>query len=342
MQNDIRPAFDPLPVVPRELPLRENPAAVYLASLQSPVSRQTMGFALSKLARLMNPAADAMTFPWERLRRPELLALRAHLVETGAPASARKELSAVKGVLKECWRAKSITTDDYHHMIDIEPVRGGNVRIGREVTREETLLLLEALAGSDKKAQALRDAAMIMTALGAGLRRGELFALEAADWMPEEPMTSTGQDVLKIRKGKGNKMRVAYLSSTYRDIFRAWMRLRGGDPGPIFFRLDVPDMTPIVPDGWRRTLARICCRAGVAEFAPHDLRRSFATELLERGEDVGSVRVLLGHSRTETTLRYDMRGMRGAKQAAANRLGPALPTGFRGGDAPEADAPAVP
>ncbi len=49
--------------------------------------------------------------------------------------------------------------------------------------------------------------------------------------------------------------------------------------------------------------------AGISEFTPHDMRRTFITQLLEKGIDLNTVRQLAGHSDVSTTVRYDKRDL---------------------------------
>ena len=99
------PAIVALPAVPRtEQPRDENPVLAYLARL-SPGSRRTMRASLETIAGLASAGeVGALDFPWWMLRYQHSEAIRGRLAESYAPATANKMLSAMKGVLKSCWR----------------------------------------------------------------------------------------------------------------------------------------------------------------------------------------------------------------------------------------------
>lgn len=56
--------------------------------------------------------------------------------------------------------------------------------------------------------------------------------------------------------------------------------------------------------------------SGFKAATPHDLRRTFATRLLDKGVDVSLVKTLMGHASVATTALYDRRGEESLKEAA--------------------------
>jgi hypothetical protein len=118
------PAILAPPTVPTagRPPRNENPVLAYLARL-SPSSRRTMRASLETIARLTSAGeVGALGFPWWLLRYQHAEAIRGRLAESYATAN--KMLSAMKGVLKSCWRLGLMSADESERASDVEPVRG--------------------------------------------------------------------------------------------------------------------------------------------------------------------------------------------------------------------------
>ena len=56
-------------------------------------------------------------------------------------------------------------------------------------------------------------------------------------------------------------------------------------------------------------------QAQIGNVRPHDLRRTFVTQLLEAGVDLNTTRQLAGHQDIQTTARYDFRSEKAQKKA---------------------------
>src|ERR1700704_2948560 len=88
-----------------------HPVQAYLNAL-APSSRRPQLSALDWIARRSTEVFTAETMPWQRLRRPHVLKVRGLLEENYQPATANRMLSALRGVLRECWQAKLMTTEE--------------------------------------------------------------------------------------------------------------------------------------------------------------------------------------------------------------------------------------
>ena len=101
-----------------------------------------------------------------------------------------------------------------------------------------------------------------------------------------------------------------------------WLVIRGKIPGPLLHPLDKAKR--IIPrrmseQAVMSALQRRGSQAGVAPFSPHDLRRTFISDLLDAGADLVTVSQLAGHANPSTTSRYDRRG-EAAKRKAIDLL----------------------
>ena len=283
-------------------PLTRQPASVYLSSLTAG-SRRTMGKALNAIARLLtDDQCDALTLNWAALRYQHTAAIRAVLMEKYAPATANRMLCALRRVLKEARRLGLMSADDYAAAVDLPSVRGESPSRGRALKNSEIAALLK-VCRDDPSLLGVRDAALLAILSGTGLRRSEVVALDVADFDP-----ATGS--LQVRHGKGKKSRTVYLPDGASRLVFSWLELRGSTPGALINpirRGDHIEMRQMTDQAVMVILQKRGLQAKVANFSPHDFRRTFISNLLEAGADVLTVSRLAGHADPATTSKYDKR-----------------------------------
>ncbi len=140
----------------------------------------------------------------------------------------------------------------------------------------------------------LRDKAMLLTLLDTGLRASEMLGLDLADFD-----IATGS--LTVRRGKGGKGRIVFMGQTGRRALRAWLRVRGGQPGPLFLNRRRQRLAYL---GLRTVLLHRAQQAGVPVPSAHDFRRAFAINMLRNGADLLSLQRLMGHADLSVLHRY--------------------------------------
>lgn len=296
--------------------LSGRPAERYLMTLGSANSRRTMASLLNHVASLAG-YTGLSACPWRQMRRDHVLAIiEALRQEDKAPSTINTCLAAIKGVMAEVWNESMVDTDSYYRIKAIRSVSGSRVGKGRAIKHNEASLLLAA-CDKAKTPAGYRDAALLSCLLGCGLRRAEVVGLMLADIDWEEGSL--------LVLGKGNKERVAYLPPITKQRIEAWIdKYRGDEPGPLFWRVRAGNQLVdkgITTQAVYAILKKRCQEAGIRGVAPHDLRRTFATRLLDNGEDIITVKEAMGHASVVTTERYDKRGQEHLKQAAERLRG---------------------
>ena len=134
---------------------------------------------------------------------------------------------------------------------------------------------------------------IVLLCLNTGLRRGELFNLAWTD-------VDLDRKVLTVL-GKGAKYRKTRhipLNQEAQTILRDW-RSQGDGKGLVLSNASGGRLTDI-KTAWRNLVKA----ADIDDFRFHDLRHTFASNLVMAGVDLNTVRELLGHSDIKMTLRY--------------------------------------
>ena len=148
----------------------------------------------------------------------------------------------------------------------------------------------------------LRDKAILELLFSTGLRVSELSNLKIDS-------INLKREEFTIR-GKGEKNRLVFLSSTARDAIQTYLAKRR-DTSPSLFvshdraKNDRASADPITPRSIQRAVERYTLEAGITKhITPHTFRHTFATDLLLSGADIRSVQSMLGHASITTTQIY--------------------------------------
>jgi integrase/recombinase XerD len=129
-----------------------------------------------------------------------------------------------------------------------------------------------------------------------GMRVSELLSL------PRSALA--GDAALLLIRGKGGKERIVPLTESAKRAASALVGLTGKDCRFLFPGRD--KRRAMTRQGFFLLLKRVALAAGLdpARVSPHVLRHSFASHLLERGADLRSLQILLGHADITSTQIY--------------------------------------
>ena len=290
-------------------PITQNAGAVYIASLPAKSGQRTQAQALRVIASMFN--ADLMTLNWNAIRYQHTATIRAELAKRYSPASANKMMSALRQALKQAWLLGGMSAEDYRRAIELKPITGETIPAGRELSQGEILALFDACK-RDTTPAGTRDAAIIAVMYAAGLRRQEIVDLSLGSFDRD-----SGQIVLT---GKRNKQRTAYLTNGALDAVLDWLQLRGDQNEALFVAINkggrLDTSIQLSSQAIYNMLQKRATEAEVKAFSPHDLRRTFVSDLLDKGADITTVSKMAGHANVQTTARYDRRPEEAKKKAA--------------------------
>jgi integrase/recombinase XerD len=146
----------------------------------------------------------------------------------------------------------------------------------------------------------LRDKALIEVLYATGMRVSELVSVRPNDLHLEEGYLTC--------VGKGDKQRIVPVGQSAAEWIRRYVQGARGElarRGSPWLFVNARDGGPLSRVGFWKVLKEYGRKAGLPrDLSPHVLRHSFATHLLERGADLRSIQMMLGHADLSTTQIY--------------------------------------
>lgn len=188
---------------------------------------------------------------------------------------------------------------------DVKTLVAEKIELAKQSPREIEFLEEDELsrlldAPSDTSFNAVRDKALLETLFSTGLRVSEACGLN--------------RDTIDLNKGefsvrgKGDKIRIVFLSDTAKKVLRSYLSLRTDVDSALFIRQrksSKEDNLRLTPRSIQRIIRYYAAKAGITKrVTPHTLRHSFSTDLLRNGADLRSIQTLLGHASITTTQVY--------------------------------------
>lgn len=273
--------------------------------------------ALNSLRAIRSSFVGLMKLRLNEIEARRIDQLRTAWLSDGlAPATANRSMTRLRGVFARAvdWgflavhpmtAVKSSKVDKLGRVRYLSPFEELSLRDAMQ-TREEAIRNERDSANkwrSDRKKELLPDLRkhefadhlrpLVVLSLNTGMRRGEVFNLT---WPDIDLVNNTV--TVEGSTSKSGQTRHIQLNIEARWVMSEWKKQQSSEgfvfPGKSGFRLDN------VNKSWRGLLAM----AKVEAFRWHDLRHTFASKLAMAGVPLNTIRVLLGHSNLDMTVRY--------------------------------------
>lgn len=170
--------------------------------------------------------------------------------------------------------------------------------LSKEPKRLPDILSTTEVASIIKAAGNIKHRTILVLTYGAGLRSAEVANLQVKD-------IDSDRMQIHIRNGKGGKDRYVVLSPAMLKMLRDYWRKCRVRIQSIWIFPGQSNVCSITPSTVGMVYKQAKKSAGISkQGGVHSLRHAFATHSLEAGEDLYTIKQLLGHSCIESTARY--------------------------------------
>lgn len=198
------------------------------------------------------------------------------------PATINRHVAALKHMFSKAVQWEMVENHGAEKVRQVKLLEENNKRL-RYLTKEECHAVMNSCDGHVRP--------IVTMALNTGMRKGEILTLK---W----DNVDLKNGFLLLDRTKNGERREVPINQTLSSALKNLVR-----------RLDVPYVfyNPVTGkpyDNVKRSFNSALKRAGIVDFKFHDLRHTFASQLVMAGIDLATVKELLGHKSLAMTLRY--------------------------------------
>ena len=266
--------------------------------------------------------------PLQALRPEHIQKLYNEKAEAGLSAQTIHHIhKVIHGALKQAVKNK-LVQHNVSEAVTLPRIKRREIRM---LTPEEQYRFLEVLGGD-------RLGAAFLVLLGTGMRRGELLGLRWEDvnldegtvFIRRELVWTKGGPVFQEPKTEKSRRLVPLPVPVWEALKHHKQRMEAEGN----YKLSAPVFCTtngnyIIPRNFNRKFYELCRKAGIEGVNLHALRHTFATRLLEQGENIKVVQELLGHSKISTTADIYSHVVMEVKRQAVSRLDNLLSDGTK-------------
>ncbi len=170
-----------------------------------------------------------------------------------------------------------------------------DIRVPKRAKKLPTVLTKEEVRGLFKATSAGRNRLVLEFLYSSGVRVSEAVKMRVDD-------LDLREYIARVRGGKGNKDRVIILSKRWVKDLKKCLKRKKIKSEYVFSKKNGKSVSV---DTIQRIIRESAKKADIRKHVtPHAMRHSFATHLLESGENIRKIQELLGHSNLSTTQIY--------------------------------------
>lgn len=196
--------------------------------------------------------------------------------------SINKILNVLKHMFTKAVEWDMVEAETLKRIRKVKPLKDDSKRL-RYLSKDECRTLLDNCNGYLKE--------IVTFALNTGCRRGEILPLK---W----DNVDMRHGFIRLDRTKNGERRDIPINDSLKSVLQGIAR-----------RLDIPyvffdKVTGKPYQSVKRSFITACKKSGITDFHFHDLRHTFASQLVMSGVDITTVSRLLGHKSLTMTLRY--------------------------------------